>query len=92
MSSLGSSLINPAYDSFLDGKPTRREMQEAFNRIGTNDVNLMLMLDNLNHVVNLLCEKSGVTAGEIEAYTAKKAAEMKAFLEAQEAANVVPNG
>jgi hypothetical protein len=46
----------------------------------------MLMVDNLNHVANLLCEKAGVTAGEIEAYTAKKAAEMKAFTEAQEKA------
>jgi hypothetical protein len=61
-------------------------MQKAFQKMGENDGNLMLMVDNLNHVANLLCEKAGVTAGEIEAYTAKKAAEMKAFTEAQEKA------
>jgi hypothetical protein len=51
----------------------------------------MLMVDNLNHVANLLCEKAGVTAGEIEAYTSKKAAEMKAFTEAQEKVQEPPN-
>ena len=81
-----SELITPAYDAFLDGKPSRREMQKAFQKMGENDGNLMLMVDNLNHVANLLCEKAGVTAGEIEAYTANKAAEMKAFTEAQEKA------
>jgi hypothetical protein len=79
-----SELITPAFDRFLDGPPTRREMQKAFHKMGENDGNLMLMVDNLNHVANLLCEKAGVTAGEIEVYTAKKAAEMKAFLEDQE--------
>jgi cytidylate kinase len=70
----------------MDGMPTRREMQKAFNKLGNNDSELMLMVDNLNLVVNLLCEKAGVTKGEIEVYVAKKAAEMKAFVEAQEKA------
>ena len=79
-----SELIAPPYDRFLDSPPTRREMQNAFRKMGNNDSELMLMVDNLNHVTNLLCEKAGVTAGEIEAYTARKAAEMKTFLEEQE--------
>jgi hypothetical protein len=91
MSNLDSELITPAYDAFLDGKPSRREMQKAFQKMGENDGNLMLMVDNLNHVANLLCEKAGVTAGEIEAYTSKKAAEMKAFTEAQEKVQEPPN-
>jgi len=89
-----SELITPAFDRFLDEPPTRREMQKAFNKMGNNDSELMLMVDNLNLVANLLCEKAGVTKGEIEVYVAKKAAEMKAFIEDQakikesEAANV----
>jgi hypothetical protein len=79
-----SGLITPAYDEFMDGKPTRREMQKAFNKLGNNDSELMLMVDNLNLVVNLLCEKAGVTKGEIEVYVAKKAEEMKAYQEQQE--------
>jgi hypothetical protein len=85
-----SELITPAFDRFLDGPPTRREMQKAFNKMGNNDGELMLMVDNLNLVVNLLCEKAGVTVGEIEVYVAKKAAEIKALQEAQ-AANVKPD-
>jgi hypothetical protein len=81
----------------MDGAPTRREMQKAFNKMGTNDSELMLMVDNLNLVVNLLCEKLNVTKGEIEVYVAKKAEEMNAFVEAQtkaatEAADVITNG
>jgi hypothetical protein len=58
-------------------------MQKAFNKMGTNDSELMLMVDNLNLVVNLLCEKLNVTKGEIEVYVAKKAEEMNAFLAEQ---------
>ena len=94
---IDSELITPAYDRHMDGAPTRREMQKAFNKMGTNDSELMLMVDNLNLVVNLLCEKLNVTKGEIEVYVTKKAEEMNAFVEAQtkaatEAANVITNG
>jgi len=94
---IDSELITPAYDRHMDGAPTRREMQKAFNKMGTNDSELMLMVDNLNLVVNLLCEKLNVTKGEIEVYVTKKAKEMNAFVEAQtkaatEAANVITNG
>ena len=87
-----SELITPAYDSYLDGSPSRRELQRAFNKMGTNDSELMLMVDNLNLVVNLLCEKLNVTKGEIDVYVEKKAAEMNAFVEAQKAAMVSEGG
>ena len=92
-----SELITPAFDSFLDGNPTRREMQKAFNKMGNNDSELMLMVDNLNLVCNCLCEKLGITKGELDAFVQKKAEEMKAFTEAQQklqekTANAVSNG
>jgi len=76
----------------MDGAPTRRELQRAFNKMGTNDSELMLMVDNLNLVVNLLCEKLNVTKGEIDVYVEKKAAEVNAFVEAQKAAMVSEGG
>ena len=87
-----SELITPAYDRHMDGAPTRRELQRAFNKMGTNDSELMLMVDNLNLVVNLLCEKLNVTKGEIDVYVEKKAAEMNAFVESQKAAMVSEGG
>ena len=87
-----SELITPAYDRHMDGAPTRRELQRAFNKMGTNDSELMLMVDNLNLVVNLLCEKLNVTKGEIDVYVEKKAAEVNAFVEAQKAAMVSEGG
>ena len=78
-----SELITPAYDKFLDGYATRREMQKAFNKMGNNDSELMLMVDNLNLVCNCLCEKAGVTKGELDAFVARKTAEMQAYTAAQ---------
>ena len=80
-----SELIAPPYDRFLDSPPTRREMQKAFNKMGNNDGELMLMVDNLNLVCNYLCEKMGVTKGELDAFVEKKAAEMLALQEVQAA-------
>lgn len=91
---MDSELIQPAFDKFLDGHPTRRELQKAFNKMGNNDGELMLMIDNLNLVVNCLCEKQGVTRGELDAYVAKKAAELKALQDNQAdgVKDVQPNG
>jgi hypothetical protein len=58
-------------------------MQKAFNKMGNNDSELMLMLDNLNLVVNCLCEKAGVTKGELDVFVTKKTEEMKAYTAAQ---------
>jgi hypothetical protein len=58
-------------------------MQKAFNKMGNNDAELMLMLDNLNLVCNCLCEKAGVTKGELDVFVAKKTEEMKAYTAAK---------
>ena len=78
-----SELITPAFDSFLDGYPTRREMQKAFNKMGNNDSELFSMIDTQALVGNFLCEKLGVTRGELDAYVEKKAAEVQALNEAK---------
>jgi hypothetical protein len=80
-----SSLIDPAFDKYLDGHPTRRELQKAFNKMGNNDSELMLMVDNLNLVVNFLCEKAGCTKAEIDAWVASKAEELNKMKTTQQA-------
>lgn len=74
-----SELIDPAFDRFLDGHPTRRELQKAFNKMGNNDAELFSMVDTQALVGNFLCDKLGVTRGELEAYVAKKVEEVKAL-------------
>lgn len=85
-----SEYIKPAHDPFMDGHPTRRELQKAFNKLGNNDSDLMEMIDtNMAMVdtnclvVNFLCEKLGVTRGELDAYVSRKAEEVKTMQEAQ---------
>jgi len=77
--------VAPAYDPFWDEKPTRREMQKAFNKLGTNDAELMAMVDTLNLVVNFLCERLEVKKEEIDAYVARKAEEITKLRAAQDA-------
>ena len=77
--SASEGLIDPAFDKFLDGHPTRRELQAAFNKMGHNDSELFAMVDTNCLVVNFLCEKMGVTRAELDAYVARKAEEVKAF-------------
>lgn len=83
MSSLDSELIIPAHDKFLDGHPTRRELQKAFNKMGNNDAELFAMIDTQALVGNFLCEQLGVTRSQLDAYVEKKAAEVKALKESQ---------
>ena len=78
-----SEYIKPAHDPFMDGYPTRRELQKAFNKLGNNDSDLMAMVDTNCLVVNFLCEKLGVTRGELDAYVSRKAEEVKTMQEAQ---------
>jgi hypothetical protein len=78
-----SEYIKPAHDPFMDGHPTRRELQKAFNKLGNNDSDLMAMVDTNCLVVNFLCEKLGVTRGELDAYVSRKAEEVKTMQEAQ---------
>ena len=78
-----SEYIKPAHDPFMDGHPTRRELQKAFNKLGNNDSDLMAMVDTNCLVVTFLCEKLGVTRGELDAYVSRKAEEVKTMQEAQ---------
>ena len=78
-----SEYIKPAHDPFMDGHPTRRELQKAFNKLGNNDSDFMAMVDTNCLVVNFLCEKLGVTRGELDAYVSRKAEEVKTMQEAQ---------
>jgi hypothetical protein len=79
-----NDLIAPAHDKFMDGHPTRRELQKAFNKMGNNDSELFSMVDTQALVGNFLCEKLGVTRAELEAYVLKKSEEVKTFHEKQE--------
>ena len=71
-------LIDPAYDKFLDGHPTRRELQRTFNKVGGKLTEVFEGLDTQALVGNFLCERLGVTREEIAAYVQKKAAEIQA--------------
>ena len=88
------SPIQPAFDPYWDNSPTRRELQKAFNKLGSNDSEIMLMIDNLNLVTNCLCEKFGVTKGEIEVYVTKKVTELKDMQgnQVDGVKDVIPNG
>ena len=74
-------LIDPAYDKFLDGHPTRRELQRTFNKVGGKLTEVFEGLDTQALVGNFLCERLGVTREEITAYVQKKAAEVQAQAE-----------
>jgi|FreactcultuFSWF8_1027224.scaffolds.fasta_scaffold13826_2 hypothetical protein len=79
-------LIQRPPDKFWDGHPTRKEMQGAFNKIGTNQAEIMGMLDTFDLVLNCVCEKLNITRGELDAFVSKKAEEVKAWRAAQEEA------
>jgi hypothetical protein len=72
-----SELIQPAFDKFWDNPPSRRELQKAFNKIGQNQDYLFGAVDTQALVGNFLCETLGVTKGQLDAYVAKKAAELE---------------
>ena len=74
-------LIDPSYDKFLDGHPTRRELQRTFNKVGGKLTEVFEGLDTQALVGNFLCERLGVTREEIAAYVQKKAAEVQAQAE-----------
>jgi hypothetical protein len=80
-------LVEHPHDQYWDGKPTRRELQKAFNKLGSNDAELMAMVDTNCLVVNYLCEKLGVTREDLEVYVAKQ----KEALAAMKAAKELPS-
>ena len=80
----GDGLVEKPFDKFWDGQPTRGELQKAFNKLGSNDAELMSMVDTNCLVVNYLCEKLGVTREDLEVYVAKQKAALAAIKAAQE--------
>jgi hypothetical protein len=93
-----SPLVQQPYDKFWDGSPSRREMQKVFNKLATNDSELMGMADTAALLINYILErKLGVTNREdIDIYVeAKKLqlAEAREKMKAvQEAQVEQPNG
>lgn len=79
-----SNLVDQPYDKFWDGSPTRRELQKAFQKMGSNDAEIMTMIDTNCLVVNFLCEKLGVTREDLEVYVAKQKAALAAIKARQE--------
>ena len=80
----GSDLVEQPFDKYWDNPPTRREMQKAFNKLGSNDAEIMSMIDTNCLVVNYLCEKLGVTREDLEVYVAKQKDALAAMKSAQE--------
>jgi len=80
----GSDLVEQPHDQYWDGKPSRRELQKAFNKLGSNDAELMAMVDTNCLVVNYLCEKLGVTREDLEVYVAKQKDALAAMKAAQD--------
>ena len=82
-----SPLVQAPYEKFWDepAQITRRELQKLFNKLGSNDAELMSMVDTNCLVVNYLCEKLGVTREDLEVYVAKQKAALAAMKAAAEA-------
>src|ERR1700675_4078629 len=73
-------LHNP-HHPYWDEAPTRREVMGLINALVNSQKELAQRSDTAYLVLNLLCEKGSITPGEIEAYVAKKSAEVKAWKE-----------
>lgn len=75
------SPIQRPKDPYWDAPITRYEVQKAVNALALNDNELTNRSDTVFIVVNLLCEKAGITPGEVQAYVDKKSAEVLALRE-----------
>ena len=80
-----SPLLKEPYSPYWDAPLTRREAQRMINKLGSNDAELMAMVDTNCLVVNYLCEKLGVTREDLEVYVAKQKAALVAMKAAAEA-------
>jgi hypothetical protein len=78
-----SNLVEQPYDKYWDSAPTRREIQRMAQKLGSNDAELMSMVDTNCLVVNYLCEKLNVTREDLEVYVAKQKAALAAMKDAQ---------
>jgi len=73
-----NGLIEQPHDPFWDGPATRRELQRFADIFSQNDELLTMRADTGHIVINLICEKLGITKAELESYVTRKRAEMKA--------------
>lgn len=78
MASAEGLLHNPKHP-YWDEKPTRREIMALINALVNAQKELAQRSDTAYLVLNLVCEKASITTGEIDAYVAKKAEEVKAW-------------
>lgn len=70
-------ILNNPHHPYWDSPPNRREVMALISGLGKNDEELSNRSDTIYLVVNLICEKMEITPGEIEAYVAKKSAEVR---------------
>ena len=85
-----SGLVKEPFDKYWDGPLSRREAQRAFNKLGSNDAELMGMVDTNCLVVNYICELLKITRKDLDDFVEQKKAEMAA-MKAQETQNVSSN-
>lgn len=80
-------LVTQPKDPYWDQPLSRREMQIAVNQLSENDMALTNMCDTTHIVLNfILEEKLGVKdRSELDAYVAKKLAQLEAMRAAKEA-------
>lgn len=75
-------LINPAFDKYMDGPVTRRELQAALDHFSKHLDALYATSDTQHIVINFLAEeKLNVTKDELLAYVQKKRQEMLAAID-----------
>lgn len=75
-------LLEQPKDPFWDASATRRELQNFAQIFSDNDEALTMRADTGHIVLNLICEKLGITKQEIDAYVQVKLAQLKAAKEA----------
>ena len=66
-------LVQRPFDKYWDNPPTRREMQNVFNKLAANDSELMGMADTCALLINYICEvQLKVKREDVEVYVAAK--------------------
>lgn len=71
--------VQQPYDKYWDSPMTRREARVLFNKLASNDSELMGMADTAAILINFICEKLGVKdRSEVDSYVARKTEQLKA--------------
>lgn len=64
-----SELIQQPYDKFWDSNPTRREIQQGFNKIGRVLADLHAADDTASFIINFICERKLADPNDPETLT-----------------------